>query len=169
MPYRFMPYPQKGENRNTGRTLFKKGFTPWNKGLKGAQKSWNKGLTIADPRVRSFVEAGHAANRGRVYTEEFKQRLSLLHKKGKESHLWKGGCIPWAKQQAKRRDDFTCQLCWLRDPLIAVVDHIRPKAIAPHLEAEISNLMTLCPNCHAHKTISDRKNIRAFKKAITAD
>lgn len=29
-----MSYNVKGETRNTGRTHFKKGFTPWNKGIK---------------------------------------------------------------------------------------------------------------------------------------
>lgn len=34
--------------RYSKRTEFKKGFTPWNKGLKGAQKAWNKGLKKQD-------------------------------------------------------------------------------------------------------------------------
>mgnify|MGYP001594210276 CR=1 FL=1 len=34
----------KGHQTNTGRTHFKKGMTPWNKGLKGILIPWNKGL-----------------------------------------------------------------------------------------------------------------------------
>ena len=41
----------------------KKGYTPWNKGLKGVQVAWNKGLSMDDPRVRANVEASHKKRR----------------------------------------------------------------------------------------------------------
>ncbi len=31
-----------------------KKIIPWNKGLKGVQKAWNKGLTKEDPRVKQY-------------------------------------------------------------------------------------------------------------------
>lgn len=34
---------KKGICLNTGKTHFKKGFTPWNKNTKGVMKAWNKG------------------------------------------------------------------------------------------------------------------------------
>ena len=40
----------------TNPTTFKPGLTPWNKGVKGVCKAWNKGLTKSDPRVRKNVE-----------------------------------------------------------------------------------------------------------------
>jgi len=35
-------------NKTLPSTAWKKGFTPWNKGLKGVQVAWNKGLTKND-------------------------------------------------------------------------------------------------------------------------
>lgn len=170
-----MSYPKKGEQRNTGRTHFKKGFSPWNKGKKGLQKSWNKGLKASDDiRVKRFTEAGHNANRGKKYSIEHKRKLSDAHKKGKDSHLWTGGSVYWAKRQAKIRDNYTCQVCGLRDVEIMEVDHVNPQVLFPELKASIENLMTLCPNCHRRKTLRDRKNLpfkvlKHYKKTITAD
>lgn len=50
------------------------------------------------------------------------------------------------------RDDFTCQLCGLREPLIMQVDHKTEKSTDPSQRNSLSNLRTLCPNCHARKT-----------------
>ena len=50
------------------------------------------------------------------------------------------------------RDDFTCQLCGLREPLIMQVDHKIEKSTDPTQTNSLSNLRTLCPNCHARKT-----------------
>lgn len=151
-----MPYPTKGEQRNTGRTHFTKGNIPWNKSEP----------VFDDCRACSIsFQLQKLAYRGLVLTcsKECSSALRSSQRTASKSHLWKGGCIPWAKKQAKLRDDYTCQVCDLRDPLIVVVDHIKPKAIAPHLAAEIDNLMTLCPNCHAYKTVEDRKVIRKLR------
>ena len=64
------------------------------------------------------------------------------------------------------RDNFTCQICGLRDEEIMEVDHIRPKAIAPELYTEPTNLICICPNCHRRKTNRDIKIIIDFKKGI---
>ena len=65
---------------------------------------------------------------------------------------WKGGNWGYKKVEAKTRDDYTCQICGLRDPEIMEVDHIKPKIKYPELALEINNLITLCPNCHRRKT-----------------
>lgn len=62
------------------------------------------------------------------------------------------------------RDDWTCRACGLRDPDIMVVDHIMPKALAPELVADTTNLQTLCPNDHARKTLTDRALIAEARR-----
>lgn len=77
------------------------------------------------------------------------------------------GKIPWNFKAASpgywrnivvTRDDYTCQICSLRDPEIVEVDHIKPRAHFPALQRAIENLITLCPNCHVRKTKRDRRN-----------
>jgi len=63
----------------------------------------------------------------------------------------------WKKWNNRRlivfaRDDYTCQMCGLKDPMIMQVDHIIEKSIDPTLSNSLDNLQTLCPNCHTRKT-----------------
>ena len=76
---------------------------------------------------------------------------------GSNHPLWKGGKINYLKKQAKVRDDYTCQICGLRDMEIMEVDHIKPQSTFPELKNDFENLLTLCPNCHRRKTLRDRK------------
>ena len=69
---------------------------------------------------------------------------------------WKGGKIDYLKKKAKERDKYTCQLCSFSDAGIMQVDHIKPKTLFPELFEVLENLMTLCPNCHARKTIKEK-------------
>lgn len=151
-----------------------KGKRPWNKGLtksdsrvakysqgtsermKG-RKAWNKGLKGVQPwseeskeKVREFAIKNNIGNR-------------LPHGKAEKSTNWKGG-TSIKKEEAKIRDNYICQICGLYEPLIMVVDHIRPQVIRPDLKYVLDNLMTLCPNCHARKTIVDIKLIKEFRK-----
>ena|SRR3990167_469844 len=59
--------------------------------------------------------------------------------------------------KAKIRDNWTCQVCGLREPEIMEVDHIKPKSRFPELKNALENQVTLCPNCHKRKTVRDRK------------
>ncbi len=45
----------------------------------------------------------------------------------------------------------------MREPEIMTADHILPKSMYPELKFELNNLITLCPNCHARKTIREKK------------
>lgn len=85
---------------------------------------------------------------------------------GDKNARWKGGMDRWRHKQVLIRDDYTCKVCHLRDPEIVVVDHVKPKSIFPGLKNKLDNLITLCPNCHAKKTIIDRRKYRdkRFKK-----
>jgi hypothetical protein len=86
------------------------------------------------------------------------------HETGEASAAWKGGKESYQKRQALKRDDYTCRRCGLRDEEIAVVDHIKPKSIYPELREVLENLQTLCPNCHARKSIAEKKEIFRIKK-----
>ena len=95
------------------------------------------------------------ANKGRTPPNKGK-------KTGKHSHNWKGG-TSIRKQEAKIRDDYTCQVCGLREPEIMEVDHIFPKSRFKDKEFELENLITLCPNCHRRKTNRDKKQYNLYK------
>ena len=82
------------------------------------------------------------------------------------NHKWKGGKLNWAKKQTKVRDDYTCQVCGLREPEIMEADHIKPRALSPELISSLENMITLCPNCHARKTIRDKRQILESKHSL---
>ena len=76
---------------------------------------------------------------------------------GKKHLNWKGGKWLYWRKQALIRDDYTCQDCGLRDEEIMDVDHVKPRKIYPDLKLVLSNLRTLCPNCHKRKTVREAK------------
>lgn len=104
---------------------------------------------------------GYRTNNGKKFSEEWKRKISLSHK-GDKNPSWKGGISFKLQPMVLIRDNYTCQICGLSDKEIMEVDHIIPRIIAPQLYKELSNLMTLCPNCHRRKTKRDRKNIVQF-------
>jgi 5-methylcytosine-specific restriction endonuclease McrA len=77
---------------------------------------------------------------------------------GKQHPRWAGGKSKFWKNKAKERDNYTCQKCGMGDKDILVVDHIVPRSVRPDLDCVIDNLMTLCPNCHARKTMYEKRN-----------
>lgn len=81
---------------------------------------------------------------------------------GDKHLMWKGG-ITKMKEIAKKRDNFTCQKCGLKDREILEVDHDIPIAINKSLQYVLSNLVTLCPNCHKRKTIKALKDKLYYK------
>lgn len=104
---------------------------------------------------------------GKKLYNKTKEKLSKSHM-GKlvreKNPNWKGG-ISFLKRNALERDNFTCQKCGLKDYDILVIDHIKQKSLYPELKFNLDNLMTLCPNCHARKTLEDikiRKNIKTI-------
>lgn len=101
------------------------GRTPATKGKKTGKPAWNSGRTC--PQTT-----------------------------GEKNGAWKGGIDhKTLRRLVLKRDDYTCQVCGMRDMDIMQVDHIAPKAIAKHLKTTPENLMTLCPNCHARKTVRE--------------
>jgi|ERR1043166_3976649 5-methylcytosine-specific restriction endonuclease McrA len=110
------------------------------------------------------ISRGHTGLKQTTLTKE-KRSQSLKkvgHKpptlSGPDNAHWKGGSHGYWTRQAKTRDDYTCQICGLRDTEIMEVDHIIPKSVRPDLRFELTNLMTLCPNCHRRKTNREKRN-----------
>lgn len=103
----------------------------------------------------------HPTQKGLKRSPETIERLRAVHKgkrTGAENNRWNGGKMAWCKQQVRIRDDYTCQTCGLRDEEIIEVDHVIPKSKAPELTYSLDNLVALCPNCHARKTIRELKS-----------
>lgn len=65
--------------------------------------------------------------------------------------------INWVRKTALIRDNYTCQICGIREIGLVEVDHILTVKDRPDLYTTLSNLMVLCPNCHKRKTVRERK------------
>lgn len=155
---------------SVAKTTFKKGIVPKNKGggfiscLTCGKAAWAETRMFKNG-TKKFCSV-ECSNEAKVGTPAWNKGLTGFKKaengfsfSSGEAHLgWKGGSINYVKRQAKLRDNYTCQVCGLMDLEVMEVDHIRPKAIAPELYTELSNLMTLCANCHRRKTFRERKN-----------
>lgn len=106
---------------------------------------WNKGIPMSKERAESFGKY----NKGRKFTEEHKEKMSIANrgdkhwaygKKGSESHFWRGGLTPLRKQiyschkyhawrrSVFKRDNFTCQTCGDNKGGNLEADHIKPFA-----------------------------------------
>jgi len=89
----------------------------------------------------------------------FKQRYKkLFSKKGNKNIFWENGKWGYVKKLALKRDKFTCQKCGFRNIEIMQVDHIKEKISGG--KDILENAQTLCPNCHAKKTIRFLKKRR---------
>lgn len=148
-----------------------KGQIPWNKGLKGVQKGWNKGLKGWTKGTKAGFQKGHGLLYNPAILKGKHNSIKTEFKKGHPKPLrayswgikennpkWVGGSLNWANRQVRIRDNNTCQICGLKDEEIMQVDHIIPKSVRPDLKTNLDNLMTLCPNCHARKTIREKKS-----------
>ena len=112
-------------------------------------------------------------NLGKTHSDETKEKISFA-KKGtwtgeknpqyKHGHEWKT-----LRKKILIRDNYICRECEYREPEIMQVDHIQPKALYPDLQHSPENLETLCPNCHARKTIRDKRFIAQMKKRMNSE
>lgn len=112
-----------GKSRYCSLKCINTGRAPGNKGKKTGKPSWNTGKECPETS-------------------------------GPKNGSWKGGIDhKTCRRIVLKRDDFTCQSCGMREPDIMQVDHIKSKALFPELKYDTNNLETLCPNCHARKTV----------------
>lgn len=99
-------------------------------------------------------------------------RLSKLRKGqhlGSKSPRFTGTDIKHWKKQALLRDNFTCQICGLYDIEVMDVDHIKPQYLFPELNLVLTNLITLCANCHARKTRKERREWESKERRVKCE
>lgn len=173
--------PKSGFNSSR----FKKGVHPWNYGKKtpgvGGQKkgckTWSKGLTIKDDRIKNFILAGAKARKGKLawnsgkkglqqgtwknkhLPDEMKKQISktLTGKYiGENACNWKGGKstelygTEWnirLKRIIRDRDHNTCQLCG------KYKSELSEELTVHHIDYDkknntVDNLISLCRKCH---------------------
>ena len=118
--------------------------------------------------------------KGQGFTEGRKRKIGNANRgqkrpsvTGIKNHNWAGGDWKYWNRNARQRDLDTCQCiseckshigkkCGFSDSYIMHVDHIKPKRLFPELALKLENLLTLCPNCHQHKTNKERR-LKLFK------
>lgn len=136
--------------KNTGRTHFKKGMTPWNKDKKGVMpEPHNKGR---DTKKR--YECGTCLKRFSSYAKRkyCSVKCSSSQKIAEKNHNWVGGSWLFVRKQILIEQDYTCQSCGYREKEIMEVNHKLERADYPELARDRNNLEVLCPNCHRRKT-----------------
>lgn len=149
---------QKGHQVFAGseHTRFKKGLTPWNKGLKTPAKTLLKlrGRKRSD-EVRARMSE---ACKGREISAQARVKISAALQ-GIEVKDWKGIVTPANKLVRKsieyklwrtavfQRDNYTCRSCDEHGGVLHA-HHIKPFALFPELRFAIDNGSTLCIPCH---------------------
>ncbi len=135
-----MPYPIKGEHRNTGRTWFKEGQKPKWTGQKGwiNSGSFQKGhkyIPAENEKSKGHNGKNHPNWKGGITPESNKIRRSLKYE------IW--------RKEVYERDYWTCRICGKhckRKDIVA--HHLKLFSKFPELRFSIDNGITLCRSCH---------------------
>lgn len=134
-------------------------------------KSFDARRAIGQPKPKYCCrECVRQSKKGKPATEKQKEILKYWSQ-GERNCKWNGGGKNWWRKQVLQRDDYTCQVCELRDETEGFMDthHIKRVVDFPELKCKVSNGMTLCPNCHKRKSLKERhyrseNNSGRFKK-----
>lgn len=72
------------------------------------------------------------------------------------SRAWKA-----LRQRALIRDGFTCRFCGARATEVDHIQELTPENIRdPKISLDLSNLQSLCHDCHTRKTLEDKGIIK---------
>lgn len=142
---------------------FKKGQKPWNynplfKNCIICNKVFKIKKSIANLRKTCSHRCAAEIRFGKRVYEKNRQRL-LNNPRELQPNFkggWANGRTPWLREEALKRDDFTCQMCGEKESTLLEVDHIKPIKHFPELKNELNNLQVLCKICHIAKTKKDR-------------
>lgn len=150
-----LPPRRNRGGRNTGRTHFKPGRTPWNKG----QKKPVPERTLHRFTCEVCGDDFYREHRGRGAPRTCSRRCFGILQTGPGHPRWRGGSLPEGQRPRKTprykawraavydRDDFTCQDCGRRGGRLHA-HHIKAWAEFPELRFEVENGQTLCVECH---------------------
>ena len=113
--------------------------------------------TLEEYRKRPDVRIRHAAasrrwrrNNPKKYIES---KLKSYH--GKDSpHRFFHALRAWSKL-VRIRDDYTCQICGIRDENKNIAHHILYRSFYEDLALNLNNGITLCKNCHKDAHLLD--------------
>lgn len=130
----------------------------WTSG-KRSKASESRRVWAKDPiKSKKWLEAVKGIDRSYMLTDEYRKKISDIKKGiilGSKNPRWNGHNIKLLVRKSLERDGYTCQDCGLRDEEIMQVDHIVPRRVAPERYLDLTNLRSLCPNCHTRKTLRD--------------
>lgn len=168
---------------------FKKGYKPWNIGLKGIVKFSKESKEKLSKSLKGKPKPWLKGKK-RVFTEEWKKKISngtkgkkisletrnkiSLALSGNKSYLWQGGKTTESEKIRKsieyklwrksvfERDKYTCVWCFQVGGILNA-DHIKPFSLYPELRFAIDNGRTLCKECHK-KTDTYLVKARYIKK-----
>lgn len=157
-----------GKCLNTGRTHFKKGFTPWNKGLK-------TGLV-----PKTAIKKGQHLSQSTEFKKSHCLNKGISKPRGEKASNWQGGKTAKIKLLRNSvefadwrtdvfvRDNYTCQKCGAKNgngKRITLHPHHKiPVSVAPDKIFDVNNGETLCYDCHY--SINHWEVIRKYEENI---
>lgn len=126
--------PRVARNTSNPRTQFKKGMTPWNKGLKGIMKPWNKGISHTEETKRKIQET--KAKRKHLYIKLVGELNPMFKKNRDIGYKQKHRIIKKSFLHIKN-----CQKCGSDNDL-------ELSNISGNYLLELSDWQILCSSCH---------------------
>lgn len=159
-------------------TEFKKGMTPWNKGIKhikvqgSKHPHWKGGKPdCKDCGVKLKYYNTERCISCHLVSDKAKEHIAKIRPKkgqfsGDKHHNWQGGItsedrkarIDFRRTIQKKileRDNFTCQICDQYSGNLQV-DHIKSWKEYPELRFSEDNCRTLCMACHYYVTFKKK-------------
>lgn len=119
-------------------TQFRKGYVPWNKGLKGYSSQ-----TKRTPEWRNKIAESHKGEKCYLWKNGASTQNEILRKRQAFKH--------WRKAVFER-DNYTCRDCGDRSRAGHRIrihpHHIKLLSEHPELAYDINNGLTLCYTCH---------------------
>ena len=160
-----MSYNVKGEQRNTGRTHFKKGFTPWNKNKKGVYSEEYRRKISEGGKGRTSPMKGVKHS---VKTKEKIRQTLLKRNEGrtkKDRSCYQNNIWRELRKLVCKRDGFKCMECGRSSNTrnFLQVHHIDYDVT----NNDLSNLITLCNVCHGKINYKREEWIIYYREKLT--